>query len=208
MNMSNKKRIFKTVLSGIFFLCMTFFIMARENDTTKSKGAGEYSFVLYAGGGLSLYAATPGVPDYIETKETTSGFGGTVRIMWHPDHLLRLGIETGQIPFYSYTIKDNNYSGELKLSAVPLLLEWSMPVGNRFNLFLGYGVYFLNSKLDYAGITKSSTRSIGLAVAANYIYPVSDKIGIAGEIKWMNATETKNKILNAQVQLVWKFYRW
>jgi hypothetical protein len=206
--MSNRVEKYFKICFGILFLIYTYDSSGAEKDTAQSDKAGEYSLVVYAGGGMSIYATTPGVPDQVETKQTTVGVSGTIRLMWQPDHLLRLGIESGQIPFYSYTINDKNYSGELKLSAVPLLLEWSMPIGNRCNVFLGYGVYFLNSKLDYAGVTKSSTRSIGLALAANYVHPISDNIGIGGEVKWMNATETKNKILNLQIQLVWKFFKW
>jgi Outer membrane protein beta-barrel domain len=208
MNMSDRKRLYIILLSGIFFLLTSSWVLAQEKDSTKAKGAGEYSLVLYAGGGLSVYASSPGVPEYLETTETTTGLCGSVRVMWHPDHLLRLGIESGSVPFYSYTMKDTNYSGELNLSAVPLLLEWSMPVGDRFNIFLGYGIYFLKTKLDYAGATESSTRSIGLAVAVSYVHPLSENLGIAGEVKWMNATETKNKVFLTQILLAWKFHKW
>jgi hypothetical protein len=201
------KIILPLFLTAIFFFAISK-LFASEKDSTQSNKAGEYSLVLYAGGGLSKYVGNPGVAKTIQTELTNFGFSGTLRIMWHPDHLLRLGIETGQVSFYSYTIKNNDKSGELKLSAVPILLEWSMPINKRFNVFLGYGIYLLTSKLDYAGETISSTSSMGYLVALNYIQPLSDHLGIAGEIKYLGATETKDDIMNLQVQFVWKFLKW
>jgi hypothetical protein len=131
-----------------------------------------------------------------------------LRIMWHPDHLLRLGIETGYVPFYTYKIDDGVNKGKMTMSAVPLLISWSMPVKKKFNVFVEYGLFLMNSTLDYLGTAKSSTNSLGYAVAANYIHPVSDNLGLAAEIKWMKATETKDEIISAQVQLVWKFFKW
>lgn len=209
MNILNRNSLFYFLLTGILFLNFPFALKAQGNDSLSEKSeAGEYALVVYAGGGWSAYASTPGVPDFIESETTKGGISGSLRVMWHPDHLLRLGLETGMVPFYSYTIKDNNYTGEMHLSAIPIMLEWSMPVAKKFNVFLGYGIFILNSKLDYAGVTNSSTNSLGFTLAANYIHPLSDNLGIAGEVKWMNATETKNKVFNVQVQLVWKFYKW
>lgn len=205
--MSDKRFNNKFFLATLFYVLTAFASFAGVKDTTENKTPGEYSLVLYAGGGLSFYASPPGVPLSVPTKLNRIGVGGTLRVMWHPDHLLRLGVETGRIPFYSYSIEDN-ISGELRLTSIPLILEWSMPITKRINVFLGYGLYLLESHLDYAGETVSSSNSLGYLLAVNYIQPISTNFGLAGEIKWMNANETKNDVVNIQLQLVWKFFKW
>ena len=206
--MSNKNKIYAGVLFVILFPFKAISLKAQETGSAELKKAGEYSLVLYTGGGLSYYTPQPGVPENIETKTNLFGICSTFRLMWQPDHLLRVGIETGKIPFYSYTIRDNNYSGELKLSAIPVLLVWSMPITKKFNVFIGYGYYLLKSKLDYAGKTNSSAWSIGWNAAASYIHPVSENVGIAGELKWMESSNAKNTVLIFQLQLAWKFLKW
>jgi hypothetical protein len=183
-------------------------IYASDIDSTGKKDPRDYSFVLYAGGGLSVYRGTSGVTDVVKTDLTKTGVGGTLRVMWHPDHLLRFGFETGRIPFYTYTIDDGINSGKMTVSAVPLLIAWSMPVTKKINFFLEYGLFILNSRLDYLGVTNSKSNSLGYAVAVNYIHPLSDHLGVAGEVKWMTATETNDEIINAQVMIVWKFFSW
>ena len=206
--MFNKKFLSRLIIAAVFCLLNTFSSKAADVDSTKNNSAGEYSLVLYAGGGYSKYANSNGIPKSVPTDATKSGFGGTIRLMWHPDHLLRLGLETGRIPFYSYKIEDPMSSGELTLSAVPIMIEWSMPITKRINIFVGYGIYLMNSKLDFYGETVSKTNSLGYLIAANYIHPIAENLGLAGEVKWMNANETKNDVLNLQVQLVWKFFKW
>jgi hypothetical protein len=207
MNISGKN-IFLRIFLTLFVVLSTLVTKAGTADSTAQKDPRDYSLIVYAGGGLSLYRGTSGVSEVVTTKLTKTGLGGTVRVMWHPDHLLRLGLETGRIPFYNYTIDDGVNKGSMSVSAVPLLISWSMPIRKKFNVFVEYGLFLLNSRLDYQGISNSSSNSIGYAVAVNYVHPLSDKLGLAGEIKWMRATETNDEVLNAQVLVVWRFFSW
>jgi hypothetical protein len=165
-----------------------------------------YEVVAYIGGGFSRYLLAPGGPPDIPINVSKMGLAGTVRVMWHPNHLVRLGIETGWTKFYSYTLQTQP-SGQVYLSGVPLLIVWSMRVLN-VDLFWGSGYYLLNSNLDYQGTVNVKTWSLGWMVAASYTHPLSDKLGVAGEVKWMNATEHELANLTAQVQLVWRVFEW
>lgn len=165
-----------------------------------------YSLVVYAGGGWGQYIATPGAPADLPVDYVKGGVAGTVRLMWAPDHLLRLGIETGWTTMYSYDIKDAT-GGKLTLGAVPLLLVWSMQF-DRFHVFAGTGYYQLTSHLDYGTSTNVTTWSLGFMLAGAYEYKLSDNFGLVGELKWMNATEHEDAVLSAQVMLSWRFLRW
>jgi hypothetical protein len=174
--------------------------------TAGSPGDSAYAIVAYVGGGISQYLVVPGGPPDIPTDVSKTGLAGTVRLMWHPDYLLRLGIETGWTKLYSYTLQQQP-AGELFLSAVPALIVWSMPVYG-VDLFFGAGYYLLNSSLDYQGTVDVSTWSLGWMAAASYTHPLTDNLGVAGEIKWMNASEHESSNLTIQAQLVWRLFEW
>lgn len=165
-----------------------------------------YAVVAYIGGGFSRYLPSVSGPPDIPIDVSRLGPAGTIRVMWHPNYRVRLGVETGWTKFYSYTLQAQP-SGKLYLSGVPLLVVWSMQVLN-VDLFLGTGYYRLNSNLDYQGTVNASTWSLGWMAAASYTHPLSEKLGVAGEVKWMNATEHELATLTIQAQLVWRVFEW
>jgi hypothetical protein len=172
-------------------------------------GRGTYSLVVYAGIGWSYYLNSVGIPTGMQsTQINRSGLPATLRVMWHPDHKLRLGLESGWLPMYTYTSHNATSEGRVSLSAVPLLIVWSMPVGRHLNLFAGTGYYMINSQLEYEGTTNTKTNSLGWMAAASYIYPINKQVGLAAEVKWMNAVETADGIMTLQLQLVWTPLRW
>ncbi len=181
-----------------------------EGDfTSRPTGRGEYSFVAYAGGGFGYFPSNKGTPAYLQPVKSKWNTVGTLRIMWHTDHLLKAGLETGYMTFYSYKLKDSvGRTGKIALDAIPILLEFSMSLKSRINIFAGTGVYILNTKLDYAGKVNSNKVSSGWMLAASYIYPIGKTVGLGTEVKWLYATETSNGSVCGQVQLVWRFLKW
>ncbi len=163
-------------------------------------------FVLHLGGGYSYYIAdvnirSIGIPASIQR----SSGAATARLMWYPNHRLRLGIETGFTNFYSYRVKNGNTPGRVSLNAIPLLLVWSMPIVKRINIYAGFGSYILTTHLDYNGVVNSKTVILGSNVALAYTLPLSTRASIAAEAKYINAFETKDAMLSLQVQMIWKF---
>ena len=169
--------------------------------------AGPYNLTAYVGGGLSKYVTSPGGPPAgVPVDHTTTGLAATARVMWCPDHLLRLGLESGWTNFYSYTFGSQN-EGKESVSAVPLIAVWSMNL-LHVDWFAGAGYYHLNSTLDYMGTVSTNTWSLGWLAAASYTHKLSDNWGVAGEVKWMNAVESQDAAITFQVQMVWKFLEW
>lgn len=180
-----------------------------ELFTSRPTGRGQYSLVAYIGGGMSYYLAQKVGQDYLQPVPQKLNPVGTLRILWHPDHLLKAGLETGYVTFYKYDLKDSaGRAGKIALNATPLLLEWSMSLKNRFNIFAGSGLYFLNTKLNYQGKVTSNKLAVGWMAAASYILPLGTQTGLGTEVKWLYAAETGNGSLCAQLQLVWRFLRW
>jgi hypothetical protein len=181
-------------------VCVNMGFAAAPHDST-------FSLVLYAGGGYGVYATSITPPPDVSPSIHRGGMSSTVRLMWHPDHLLRVGVESGWTQFFSYTIRGAS-PGSLSLSAVPLLLVFSMPVGGRINVFAGAGGYFVSSHLQYGTTVRVNEFSQGWMLAASYVVPISTSLGIAGELKWYNASQFEDGSVTLQVQLVWSVLEW
>ena len=205
--MQNSKHI---ILLVLFLWMISVRLLAQEEEfTSMPTGRGEYSLVSYVGGGAGMYAADAGTPVHLQTNIDKLKTNASFRVMWHPDHLLRFGLETGYMTFYSYTLRDSTgRAGKAALRAVPILVEWSMALTKRFNIFAGSGIYLLSTDLDYITKTKSHKVSIGWMAAASYIQPVSKNMGLGMELKFMDAAETSDGSLSFQLQWVWKFLKW
>ena len=161
-----------------------------------------YKVVAYVGGGASIYTASAGTPAGLSTDVSKFGPAATVRVMWQPDHMLGVGLESGWTKLYSYTVSGPT-SGKLYYSQVPLYIVWSMKFWDALNVAGGYGYSHVITNLDYAGTVNVATWSMGWLAACSYERPITKTLGIAGEIKWINPIESKDGALTLQVQLVW-----
>jgi hypothetical protein len=201
----------KHIFLLLFFLWTALTAGAQDSlrFTSKPGKAGRYALVAYFNGGAGFFFSSRGAPAYLQPQLSRINPVGTVRILWHPDHLLKAGLESGYIKFYSYTLKDSaGNSGRVSLEAVPLLLVWSMSLTKRLNIFAGSGAYFLKTRLDYGGKSTAQKFSVGWMAAASYIFPISKHSGIGTEFKWLYAAETSDGNLCLQLQYVWKFAKW
>lgn len=182
---------------------------ARCQEFTSMPTRGQYALVAYISGGAGYYPGYAGALSYLKPNISNVNPVSTFRVMWHPDHLVKLGLETGYLTFLSYTLRDSaGNTGKVQLNAVPLLIEWSMSVTRRWNLFAGSGVYFTSTQLNYAGNATSNKLSLGWMAAASYIIPLSENVGLGTELKWLDAAESRDGTISLQLQLVWKFLRW
>jgi hypothetical protein len=193
-----------------FFLTAGVASFGQHKHFTSQPGKhGHYSLVLYLSGGEGYFLSSKGIPDYLNTTPTKINPVTSVRVMWFPDHLIKVGLESGLITFYKYGFTDSaGNKGTVSLNATPILLVWSMSITKNFNIFAGSGAYILNTKLDYQTKVSAQKYSVGWMAAASYIYPVGKSTGLGLETKWLYAAETSNGSFIAQLQFVWKFLKW
>jgi hypothetical protein len=195
----------------IFFLLIIFTLTEVENAFSQDSTADhkkDYSLMFYGGGGLSYYIINPHVPLHVNTTVNRYSPVYSARIMWLPDHRLRFGLETGWMHMYKYNITADNYSGKLELTAVPLLIVWSMKIGKCLNLFAATGTYFIRTTLDFDGTARSSSLSLGWMLAASYDIKLSESIFLTPELKWYNPSESDDQMLSLQMLVAWKFFKW
>lgn len=86
----------------------------------------------------------------------------TTRLMWQPEHLLRIGLESGYVPLYLIETKDaQSVFGEtdvnISLDAVPILFIFSMAFHPKVEIFGGIGGFILISEMDSFDNKVSST---------------------------------------------------
>jgi len=194
-----------------FLLFLTWFkgYSQSEGLTSQSGRSKDYALILYLSGGFGYFPSNSGAPGFLRPKRTRLNPVTTARIMWKPEHRLKAGFESGFLTFYSYKLTDSlGNKGKVALNSIPLLLEFSIVVKKHFNLFAGPGVYILNTNLDYAGKATSKKVSMGWMAAAAYVQPLTKDLGLGAEAKWLYAAETIRGSFGAQLQLVWRFYKW
>ena len=166
-----------------------------------------FAVVLSGGMGYTRYVSAINTPAGMRASIHPGGAAFTLRAMWYPDHLLRLGIETGWVRFFSYTLHGAT-DGNLYTSAAPLLLVFSMPISDRINLYAGAGGYFVSSKLDFEGTVRVNELSQGWMLGASWHFPLTDLLGIAAEAKWYNASQFEDATITAQAMVVWRCFAW
>jgi len=192
------------IITAIFFISITAFPQSKDSL---------YYLTAELGAGYSRYITTLDFPNLNQ-----NGFSGTVRVMWHPEHLLSLGIETGYQ--YLYSIKANpNIPGigvvEAKASmvSVPIFIIYQMKILPstlpNLGVLFGSGVFFLSSNSEAFGDNVSSSQlSVGFTGAATYLHPLNDDISIGGEIKYYYISKIQDADLSIQILFSYKFLSW
>lgn len=177
---------------------------AQDPDTT-------YALIVYGGVG---YTRNVSSFDIVPQGLQQNAFGGTLRVMWKPEHLLRIGIETGLTQVY-YVKTDNiptpfgttNFTSSL--NAVPILLALSMPLAEHVDVYVETGSYLLYSSTKSFGSTvTSSALSVGYALGLSYMTELDGDWGIGGEIKWQHMDRYSDDNIMLHVMVSYQFLEW
>jgi hypothetical protein len=141
-------------------------------------------------------------------------FNATAKIMWQPEHLLRVGIESGYLSFYSY--KQSGFTSEYgttdvksSLSAIPIILVFAMELFDGLEVASGVGVYFLFSEIDsYNNKVSSSLFSNGYYSSVSYYFPLNRDLSIGGELKYYYISKIEDADLSLQLVLKYNFFEY
>jgi len=172
------------------------------NDTT-------YSLSTEIGVGYSRYFTTM---DYDDLNQ--NGFSGTVKVMWNPEHLLSIGLETGYQQLYSLDISDystefGNTNVSASMYTVPIFIVFAMKVMPNVKLSAGSGVYLLfNSGEAFGDELSSNQISIGAHVGASYTYPINNSMAIGGELLYSYFSKLQDQTVAIQFVFVYDFLKW
>lgn len=167
-----------------------------------------YAWILYAGGGY-----TRNVSEFNFRPEgiLQNGAIGTLRVMWRPEHLLRVGLETGY--HYVYGAKVPEFTNEFgttdaqsSLHVMPILLVFSMPVYDYFDAWAGAGGGLLTSHVELFGqATDVSSFTPYVYVGLSYMYPIARDLRLGGEFRYQFMERYRDYNYGIQVMMSWVF---
>jgi hypothetical protein len=156
---------------------------SQEADSAEAK----YHFELQMIGGMGVtrYEHPPSV---IGESQSFRGWNVNLRFMWHPDHLLSMGLMTG---YQVFSREDTvlTFAGEteptdltLELSSVPVHLAFEMrPLHIRVGA--GLGVYVLMSQLIENGVvTYSTDYAYGGSAWVGYEFDITESLHIGPDL--------------------------
>ena len=172
------------------------------NDTT-------YSLSTEIGVGYSRYFTTI---DYDDLNQ--NGFSGTVRVMWNPEHLLSIGLETGYQQLYSldvsnYSTESGNTNVKASMYTIPIFIVFSMKVLPNIKLSAGSGVYLLfNSGEAFGDELSSNQISIGAHMGISYTYPLNNSMAVGGELLYSYFSKLQDQTVAIQFVFVYDFLKW
>ena len=177
-------------------------MLSQQNEKT-------YSISTELGVGYSRYFTTM---DYDELNQ--NGFSGTVKVMWNPEHLLSIGLETGYQKLYSLDVSDydtefGNTNVSASMYAVPIFIVFAMQVLPNTKLTAGSGVYLLyNSGEAFGDELNSNQTSIGIHTGISYTYPISGSMAIGGELLYSYFSKLQDQTLAIQFLFVYDFFKY
>jgi len=176
------------------------FAFPQLNDTT-------YSLSTELGVGYSRYFTTM---DYDDLNQ--NGFSGTVRVMWNPEHLLSLGLESGYQYLYSLDVSDfstefGNTNVKASMYTVPIFIVFAMKVLPNIKLSAGSGVYLLfNSGELFGDELRSNQVSIGAHMGISYTYPINNSMAIGGELLYSYFSKLQDQTVAIQFLFVYDLF--
>ena len=167
-----------------------------------------YSISTEIGVGYSRYFTTM---DYDDLNK--NGFSGLVKVMWNPEHLLSIGLETGYQ--YLYSIDISNYDTEFgttqfkaSMYAVPVFIVFAMKVSPNVKLTAGTGMHLLyNSGEIFGDKIESNQISIGAHAGVAYTYPINNSMSIGGELVYSYISKLQDQTVALQFIFVYDFLK-
>ncbi len=186
----------------IIFILITCRANAQFSDTV-------YTVTSEIGAGYSFY-----LTDMNYDELNKSGFAGTLRFMWNPEHLLSIGLETGYEYLYSVNVENletefGRTSFSASMTAVPIYMALAMKITDNLKIRGGSGTYLLFNRGEMFGDEiKSSLISIGMHVGLSYDRPINKDFSIGGEIKYSYISKIQDQTLSLQMVLVYELLKW
>lgn len=166
-----------------------------------------YTVTTEIGVGYSRYFTSI---DYSDLNK--NGFSGTLKIMWNPEHLLSIGLETGYQYLYSIDVSDfNTELGVVPFSAsmytIPVIIVFAMKITPDIKLIVGSGMYLLYNSGSLFGIPLESNQiSVGAHAGISYTYPISNSVALGGELAYSYFTKIQDSAVDFKFLFVYDLF--
>lgn len=140
-------------------------------------------FFAEAGPLASIFLHKRVLPDNVSS--VTAGYIGMIRLKWHPNHLVSVGVLTGFEHLVSdkYTIRDANGSSHISasLTAVPIMLDVSLSKWG-FELGAATGFCIFTTWLTDGPTAIARRWELGTIYHGAYFAPIGHGLSLGGEL--------------------------
>ena len=144
--------------------------------------------------------------------QQTAQFIFTCRFMWEPEHLLRIGLESGFIQLYYLDSKiyDSTFGTTdilINMSSVPIMAVFAMEVVDNVELIGGIGGFLITSQVtSFDNYVKSTSWSNAYELGVSYLYSVNEKLKLGAELKSYYITHLENYDVALQFSLKYSIF--
>ncbi len=174
----------KTLIGTIGICCCAYGLMAQNASNTQPK---KHKFALYGGVGPNYYFNNLAIGKSFVNSFNYS-FAG--KLMWEPEHLLSLGIESGYYRLYTLNASGQS-AAHIANSAVPIQLVISMKFLQSFHFDFSMGQSRLTNKVSsdaYGNFTTKAWSFADFSGTVGYRYPIKSRISIGADAKYFFST--------------------
>jgi hypothetical protein len=178
---------YKGIIGFCICLCSVNAIAQSNKPETKT-----YRYSIYGGVGPNIYFNNLVIgADYV--NELNYSFSG--KLMWEPEHLLSLGIESGYIRLYTLDFGDQS-SATIVNSAIPIHLVVTMKILKTyyFSFASGQTILLNDVSTEKNGEINASVLSLGdLSGSIGYKRQIKERISIGAETKFFYSSKLDDK---------------
>jgi len=170
----------RIIIIGVLSIACTIQAIAQTTNYTKPKKS---KFAVYAGFGPNYYFNNLQLG---KNFVNNFNYSFTGRIMWEPEHLLSLGIESGYNRLYTFNTPQPNQV-HIANSAVPLLIVVSMKVSQALYVNFSMGQSILHNNIHTEGKGDLNSTNISIADFSGtfgYKHMLGNRFSIATEAKY------------------------
>lgn len=194
---------------GKLFIIIVIFLASAFRLSAQQEMKQAHKFTAEISGGSSV--TTIGV--YNEADMNIVGFAGSLRFLWEPERLLKIGMETGLVHLaHSKEDMVETDFGPTKrantMNAYPLMLIFNMKIW-KAELMMGLGAAAVSSRINAFGdVSVNSVITSSRMYGIGYNMPLGDKFCLGGELKFYSFSTPDVTVGTVQLKMKYSLYEW
>ncbi len=163
-------------------------------------------------GGYGFRISSSQPPELPELEETSGGVSGSLRALWCPEHLLRVGLDISFLPVSGMRAKnENSGQGSARISLVSLPVMGVLAM-EKYGIDLSGGIGMILLRLDGKATNgerfHSDSWEIGYTFGAGYTWQYSERLGVGAEVKFIEFTDRPIGSVIAGLRLRWAMLKY